>query len=51
MVLNARRIHSDSGPELILLAIADITNQPSPDAPQPCATHEKEGEEHEDGKQ
>ena len=51
MVLNARKIHSDSGPELILLAISDITNQPSPNAQQPCATHEKEIKEHEDEKQ
>lgn len=29
LILNARRVRSNVGPELILVAIEDVTNQPS----------------------
>ncbi len=50
MMLNARRIHSDSGPELILLAIEDITNLSSNALLPPCALPEKEPEVAKDAK-
>lgn len=49
MLLNARRIHSDLGPELILLAMEDITHRTAP-AYGPDVKPEKEPEIHKDAR-
>jgi two-component system, chemotaxis family, CheB/CheR fusion protein len=41
LILNARRVRSNVGPELILVAIEDATNQPSFAARQLTVTEKK----------